>query len=106
MRELTLIVNVMNGKNGDMLECAKYYSIKKEENGKVSCIFKKRNAEAWSVKMTLTALEPYTRFEVRVGNHIQEYKRANRAGILETRLIVPENDSLMVNEVSEDKTIQ
>ena len=41
MRELTLIVNVMNGKNGDMLECAKYYSIKKEENGKVVCVFKK-----------------------------------------------------------------
>ena len=38
MRELTLIVNVMNGKNGDMLECAKYYSIKKEENGKIDGI--------------------------------------------------------------------
>ena len=55
--------------------------------------------------MTLTALEPYTRFEVRVGNQIQEYKRANRAGVLETRLIVPENDSLTVYEISnEDKT--
>ena len=74
MRELTLIVNVMNGKNGDMLECAKYYSIKKEENGKIVCVFKKRNAEAWSVKMTLTALEPYTRFEVRVGNQIHQQK--------------------------------
>ena len=105
MRELTLIVNVMNGKNGDMLECAKYYSIKKEENGKIVCVFKKRYAEAWSVIMTLTALEPYTRFEVRVGNQIQEYKRANRAGVLETRLIVPENDSLTVYEISnEDKT--
>lgn len=101
MRELTLIVNVMNGNNGDVLECAKHYSIKKNIDGKIICIFKKRNAEAWSVKMTLTALEPYTRFEVRVGDQVQEYKRANRAGILETRLIVPENNSLTVCEIAE-----
>ncbi len=101
MRELTLIVNVMNGNNGEFLEYAKHHSIKKNADGKIECIFKKRNAEEWSVKMTLTALEPYTRFKVCVGNQITEYKRANRAGILETRLIIPENNSLTVCEVTE-----
>ena len=101
MRELTLIINVMNGANNEVLECDKQYSVKKDKDGNVICDFKKRNAEEWSIKMTLTALEPYTRFEVRVGTCIQQYKRANRAGVLEARLIVPENNSLTVCQIPE-----
>lgn len=99
MRELTIVVNTMSGQNGDVLECARNYAVKRGQDGMVIARFKNENPEDWSVKMTLTALIPKARFEVSVGNTVQEYRISNSAGILECRLIVPSNRVLTVSEI-------
>lgn len=101
MKEQTIVLNVMSGAAGEVLERARDYMIKKDGEGKITAEFQNPSVEEAAVKMTLTGLESGAVFEVTIGREIQsvQFKKANVAGILETKWIIPENSVLQICEV-------
>ena len=101
MREQTIVLNTLEGMAGEVLERTRDYTIQKDAGGKVRAIFQNPSMEEAAVKMTLTGLNPGAIFEITIGKQIQsvQFKKANMAGILETKWIIPENSILHIYEV-------
>ena len=106
MKEQTIVLNVMEGTAGEVLERARDYTIQKDENGKIRAAFQNPSMEEAAVKMTLTGLNPGAIFEISIGRQVQslQFKKANSAGILETKWIIPEHSTLQVCEVETQST--
>ena len=106
MKEQTIVLNVMEGMPGEVLERARDYTIRKDDRGMVRATFQNPSMEEAAVKMTLTGLNPGAVFEISIGRQVQslQFKKANSAGILETKWIIPENSVLQVCEVKSRKT--
>ncbi len=99
MREQTIVLNVMVGQVGEVLERTREYTVRKDEEGRIHASFRNPSMEEAAVKMTLTGLEPGTVFEARMGDRlVGTRKKANSAGILETKWMIPENSVLDVSE--------
>ncbi len=82
------------------------YDSKANDRGMVRATFQNPSMEEAAVKMTLTGLNPGAVFEISIGRQVQslQFKKANSAGILETKWIIPENSVLQVCEVKSRKT--
>ena len=105
MKEQTIVLNVMAGMAGEVLERTRDYTIQKANNGKVCAVFQNSSMEEAAVKVTLTGLNPGAVFEITIGRQVQsvQFKKANRAGILEMKWIIPENSVLQVCEIETEK---
>lgn len=101
MRELTIVLNTMEGNPGEILERTRDYVIRKTEGGSVYGDFRNSSMEDEAVKLTFTGLEPESRFEIAKGSKKQvvSVKKANEAGILELKEIIPLNSNMLISEV-------
>ncbi|MGN0298458.1 MAG: hypothetical protein ACI4C1_04635 [Lachnospiraceae bacterium] len=104
MKEVTIVLNILEGSNGEILERTRTHYIKKNEKGLVEGVFYNRSVESVSYKFTLTGMLPGSFFELvclnkRDNGKVVEHRRANSAGILEVKYIVPESHLLFLNQI-------
>ena len=100
MKELTIVANVLSAAPGEILERAREYQIEKETDGFIHGVFKNANMEESAIKLTLTGLRPNTAFCFMntMTLHPVCHKKANTAGILEVKVILPPNTTLTLKE--------
>lgn len=106
MKEVTIILNMLEGKDGEILERTRSHYVKKDENGLVKGQFHNRSAEVVAYKFTLTGMQPGLYFDLlcynkRTKEKLVERKRANSAGILEVRYVVPACSFLNLEQVTD-----
>ncbi len=98
MKDRSIVLNIMSAKPGEVLERNRTHMVKKDENGKVFAEFRNPTQEDNAIKLTLTALEPYACFEFFLNGEFNGVKKANAAGILECRILLPERKNLLVRQ--------
>lgn len=104
MKEVTIVLNILEGQNGEILERTRTHYIKKGDNGLVEGVFYNRSIEDVSYKFTLTGMDAGSRFcltclDKRNNEKEISQKRANSAGILEVKYIVPACHLLFLNQI-------
>ncbi len=98
MKDRSIVLNIMSAKPGEVLERSRTRTVRKDENGKVIAEFRNPTQEDHAVKLTLTALEPYACFDILLNGESAGIKKANAAGILECRIVLPERRNLIVRQ--------
>jgi len=98
MKDRSIVLNIMAAKPGEVLERNRTHIVKKDESGKVVAQFRNQTQEDSAIKLTLTALEPYACFEILINGEVTGEKKANAAGILECRIMLPERRNLVVRQ--------
>lgn len=93
MKEITIVLNILEGCNGEILERTRTHIIRKTDTGAVEGEFLNTTMEESAVKLTFTGLTSKCEFIITTtGRDIEkteERKKANSAGILEFKTIVP-----------------
>ncbi len=103
MKEKSIVLNMMQGGPGDILEKGRYYAVEKLANGLVHAEYSNSSQEDAALKLTLTALDPYAEFTIQVQKQKPYMLRANAAGILEGRFQVPAGRRIDIDENDEKK---
>ncbi len=102
MKEITIVLNVLEGQNGEILERTRTHIIRKNDAGIVQGEFLNTTMEESAVKLTFTGLTPRSEFLVTArGREVEETterKKANSAGILEFKTIVPASGKVILTE--------
>lgn len=98
MKEKSIVLNMMQGGPGEILEKGRYYSVRKFANGFVHAEYCNSSQEDAALKLTLTALDPYAEFTIQVPKEKPYLLRANAAGILEGRFLVPAGRRIDIDE--------
>ena len=68
MKEKSIVLNMMQGEPGDILEKGRYYAVKKQSDGLIHADYCNSSQEDAALKLTLTAFE--SRFLVPAGRRI------------------------------------
>ena len=84
MKEKSIVLNMMQGEPGDILEKGRYYAVKKQSNGLIHADYCNSSQEDAALKLTLTALDPHAEFIIHVQRQEPYKLRANAAGIFES----------------------
>lgn len=100
MKEKSIVLNMMQGGPGEILEKGRYYAVQKHADGLVHAEYCNSSQEAAALKLTLTALNPHAEFTVQVQHEEPYFLRANAAGILEGRFQVPAGRRIDIDEKS------
>ena len=90
MKEKSIVLNMMQGEPGDILEKGRYYAVKKQSQ------------EDAALKLTLTALDPHAEFIIHVQRQEPYKLRANAAGIFESRFLVPAGRRIDIDEENKE----
>lgn len=98
MREKSIVLNIMQGEPGEILEKGRYYCVRKLPNGLVHAEYCNSSQETAALKLTLTALAPYAQFTIQVQKEAPSFLRANAAGILEGHFQVPGGRRIDIDE--------
>lgn len=98
MREKTIVLNTLEGQNGEVLERTKEYVLKKDNNGLMTGDFVNISQEEMAVKLTLTGLSPMAKFCFREEGKALFWYSANGAGILELKQILSAGAKLKITE--------
>lgn len=99
MKDRSVVLNVMSGSSGEVLDRNRTHVVRKDADGKIYAAFENPGQEDNTIKLTLTALSPFTEFETAVNGHKTGMKRANAAGILECRIVLLARQKLTVKEL-------
>ena len=100
MKEKSIVLNMMQGGPGEILEKGRYYAVQKHADGLVHAEYCNSSQEVAALKLTLTALNPHAEFTVQVQHEEPYFLRANAAGILEGRFQVPAGRRIDIDEKS------
>ena len=98
MKEKTIVLCVMQGGPGEVLDRGRNHVIKKDMDGCIMAEFRNPSQEMAKIRLTLTALRPYSVFDVRLNGSSTGFRRANAAGILESSFLIPETSGLGLSE--------
>lgn len=100
MKEKSIVLNVMLGEPGDVLEKSRHCTVKKLSSGFVHVEYANHSQEQALLKLTLTALEPYTAFKAgHFGCDDDTILKANSAGIFENHFPVKPGKTLVIDEL-------
>lgn len=99
MKDRTIVLNTMSGEAGEVLDRNRIHLIRKNEDGRIYASFRNPSQEVNAIKLTLTALKPYTEFEILINREEKSRKRANAAGILEFRFPLPGLSQMEIREI-------
>lgn len=99
MKDCSVVLNSMAGVAGEVLDRNRTHIIKKDASGKIDAIFDNPGQEDNVVKLTLTALAPNAQFEVTVSGKPEGKKKANIAGVLESRFVLQARQRLRIREL-------
>lgn len=105
MKERTIILNTLSGDAGEVLDRNRTHVIRKEADGCIYARFHNPTQEISAVKLTLTALTPYTSFDISINGKPDSKKRANEAGILECRFPLPGLSQMEIREMQNTQKI-
>lgn len=100
MKEKTIVLNVMLGEPGEILARGRNYLVRKLPDGRMQVEYHNISQEGGVLKLTLTALNPFSKFLVGVTGEADAVLTANAAGILESRFPVPAGKRLRIEEQS------
>ena len=98
MKEKSIVLNMMQGEPGDILEKGRYYAVKKQSDGLIHADYCNSSQEDAALKLTLTALDPHEEFVIHVQRQEPYKLRANAAGIFESRFLVPAGRRIDIDE--------
>lgn len=101
MKETTIVLNTIDSKEGEIIERTRTHVIRKDDAGLLRGEFSNPGIEEAAVKLTFTGLNPNVLFQVSYYEHqIQkEMKKANSAGILEFKAIIPAGGKIVLEEL-------
>ena len=103
MKEITIVLNTLEGKNGEILERSRTHIIRKKADGFMEGEFVNTSVEDSAIKLTFTGLKSMALFQLttigREQNKMVEEKKANSAGILEFKTIIPPFGKAMLMEL-------
>lgn len=99
MKEKSIVLNMMQGEPGEILERGRCYSVRKLEGGGARAEYSNLSQEPAVLKLTLTALEPYARFQVLQEPGKPAILTANAAGILEGRFQILPGRKLCIEKI-------
>ena len=91
MKEKSIVLNMMQGEPGDILEKGRYYAVKKQSDGLI-------HADYCNSSQEETALDPHAEFIIHVQRQEPYKLRANAAGIFESRFLVPAGRRIDIDE--------
>ena len=98
MKEKSIVLNMMQGEPGDILEKGGGGAGGGESNGLIHFDYCNSSQEYAALKLTLTALDPHAEFIIH-GQRLESYKlRANAARIFESRFLVPAGRRIDIDE--------
>ena len=92
MKEKSIVLNMMQGEPGDILEKGRYYAVKKQSDGLIHADYCNSSQEDAALKLTLTALDRQEPYKL----------RANAAGIFESRFLVPAGRRIDIDEENKE----
>lgn len=102
MKEITIVLNTLEGKNGEILERSRTHIIRKKEDGLMEGEFLNTSVEDNTLKLTFTGLKSMAKFSLvtkrRDEAGVTETKCANSAGILEFKTVIPHFGRVFLNE--------
>lgn len=102
MKEITIVLNTLEGKKGEILERSRTHIIRKKEDGLMEGEFLNTSVEDNALKLTFTGLNSMAKFILvtkgREEEEVLEKKCANSAGILEFKTIIPHFGKVSLNE--------
>lgn len=98
MKEKSIVLNVMLGEPGEVLEKSRHCVVKKLDNGHIHIEYENRSQEQAMLKLTLTALSPYARFKAGQDEEQCSILKANSAGIFENHFPVQPGRTLVIDE--------
>lgn len=103
MKETTIVLNTIDSKEGEIIERTRSHVIRKDGKGLLRGEFGNHGIEESAVKLTFTGLNPRVLFQVSsYGQQIlREMKKANSAGILEFKAIIPVGGKIVIEEQPE-----
>ena len=96
MKEKSIVLNMMQGEPGDILEKGRYYAVKKQSDGLV-------HADYCNSSQEDVALDPHAEFVIHVQRQEPYKLRANAAGIFESRFLVPAGRRIDIDEEKKEK---
>ena len=110
MKEKSIVLNMMQGEPGDILEKGRYYAVKKQSADGLRCNcgstihadYCNSSQEDAALKLTLTALDPHAEFIIHVQRQEPYKLRANAAGIFESRFLVPAGRRIDIDEENKE----
>ncbi len=100
MKETTIVLNIIDSKEGEVIERTRTHVIRKDAAGLLRGEFSNPGIEEAAVKLTFTGLNPCVLFQISsYEQQIQkEMKKANSAGILEFKTIIPAGGKVVIEE--------
>ncbi len=103
MKETTIVLNIIDSKEGEIIERTRTHVIRKDDAGLLRGEFSNHGIEESAVKLTFTGLNPRVLFQITFyGQQIlKEMKKANSAGILEFKAIIPAGGKIVIEEQGE-----
>ena len=103
MKEQSIVLTLMQGAPGAILDKGRYSAVKKQSDGLVHADYCNSSQEDAALKLTLTALDPHAEFVIHVQRQEPYKLRANEAGIFESRFLVPAGRRIDIDEEKKEK---